>query len=83
MATRTSSAQPGVWTVCDRDGCEVGELTAESKASGHECDQQGHLWEGPINEDTAAQDKAGSTWEIVQSRPRVSKQARLAAASCN
>ncbi|KAJ4992138.1 hypothetical protein SVAN01_02459 [Stagonosporopsis vannaccii] len=58
------SAQPEVWTcVQPRDGFEVEELAAEWKANRHEFDQQGHRWEGPINEGTAAQNKAGRTWE--------------------
>jgi hypothetical protein len=64
METRTGSAQPVVWTcVRPRDGFEVKELAAEWKANSHKCDQQGHLWEGPINEDTDAQNKARRTWE--------------------
>lgn len=64
MEIRASSAQPEVWTcVQPRDGFEVEELAAEWKANRHEFDQQGHRWEGPINEGTAAQNKAGRTWE--------------------
>lgn len=43
IETRTSSAQPVVWTcVRPRDGFEVEVLAAEWKANSHECDQQGH-----------------------------------------
>ena len=49
MGTRTSSAQPVIWTcVRPRDEFEVEELAVERKANRHEFDQQGHLWEEPI-----------------------------------
>ena len=64
METRASSAQPVVWTyVRPAGGFEVEELATGWKTNRHGFDQQGHFWEGPINEDTAAQNKASRTWE--------------------
>lgn len=64
METRASSAQPVVWTyVRPAGGFEVEELATGWKANRHGFDQQGQFWEGPINEDTDAQNKASRTWE--------------------